>query len=83
MKFINFMNNLLTNFDSPKNSKLEKISSFKFMFKEPYISQYLIVSTNESSKFTLDCVEAKKVYILLTDVINFKLRLINFGNQKV
>ena len=83
MKFSDFMNNLLTTFDNPKNSKLEKISSFKFMFKEPYISQYLIVSTNESSKFTLDCVEAKKVYILLIDVISFKLRLINFVNQKV
>ena len=41
-----------------------------------------MVSTNESSKFKLDCVEAKKVYILLTDVINFKLRLINFVHQK-
>ena len=83
MKFSNFMNNLLTNFDTPKNSKLEKISSFKFMFKEALISQYLIVSTNESSKFTSDCVEANKVYILLTDVINFKLRLIIFVNQRV
>ena len=62
-------------FDTPKNSKLFKISSLKIMFKEPYFSQYFMDS---SSKFELDCVESKNSYILLINVINFKLRLINY-----
>ena len=48
------------------------------MFKKPYLSQYLMDSTNEGSKFKLDCVQSKNSYISLINVINFKLRLINF-----
>ena len=36
-KFSNFMNRLLKNLIPPKNSKLAKISSLKFMFKRPYL----------------------------------------------
>ena len=34
--------------------------------------------TPKKTHFKLDCVQSKNVYILLTNVINFKLRLINF-----
>ena len=82
MKFSNFMNGLLTNLIPPppkkKKSKLAIISSLKFMFKKLRVSPYLMVPTNEFSKFKLDCVKSKNSYILLMDVINFKLRLINF-----
>ena len=46
------------------------------MFRKLYLSQYLMDSTNEGSKFKLDCEESKNM--LLINVINFKLRLINF-----
>ena len=36
------------------------------------------MSTNDSSKFKLDCAKSDNSYILLIDVINFKLRFINF-----
>ena len=36
------------------------------------------ILTNEGSKFKLDCLKFKNSYILMIDVINFKLRLINF-----
>ena len=78
MKFSNFMKSLSTNLDTLKNSKLAKFSILKSMFKKPYLSQYLWIPTNEGSKFKLDCVQAKNCYIILMDVINFKLRLINF-----
>ena len=41
MKFINFVQ-FVDKFDTPKNSKLAKISSSKFMFKMPYLSEYLM-----------------------------------------
>ena len=37
-------------FDTPTNSKLAKISSLKFMFKKPYLSQYWMDFTNEGSE---------------------------------
>ena len=64
MKFSNFMNSLLT--DLKKNSNLPKISSVKFMFKKPYLSQYLMVPTNEDSTFKFDCVESTNSYIVLS-----------------
>ena len=36
------------------------------------------ISTNEDSKFKLDCVKSKNSYILIIKVIKFKLRFINF-----
>ena len=44
IKLSNFMNSFFDKFDTPKNSKLAKISSLKFMFKKPYLSQYLMDS---------------------------------------
>ena len=38
MKFSNFMNSSVDKFHTPKNSKLAKINSLKFMFKTPYLS---------------------------------------------
>ena len=32
--------------DTPKNSKLAKISSLQIMFKKPYLSQYFMDSSN-------------------------------------
>ena len=43
MKFSNFMNSLLTNLIAPE-IKLAKTSGLKFMFKKPYLSQYLMDS---------------------------------------
>ena len=43
-KFINFMNSFVEKLDTAKNSKLAEISSLKFTFKEPYLSQYLMGS---------------------------------------
>ena len=77
MKFSNFMNSLLTNLMLTE-IKLTKIFRLKFMLKRTYLSQYLIDSTNECLKLKLECLEIKNSYILLIDVINFKLRLINF-----
>ena len=46
-----FMNSLLTNLIVPKiQSTLAKISSLKFMFKKPYLSQYLMDSNKEGLK---------------------------------
>ena len=42
MKFSNFNEQFVDKFDTPKSSKLVKISSLKFMFQKPYLSQYLI-----------------------------------------
>ena len=53
MKFRNFMNSLLTKFDTPKNSKLAKISSLKFMFKKAYLSFYLIDSKKSELKISV------------------------------
>ena len=55
MKFSNFMNSLLTNLIPPKNLKLSKFSGLKFMFIKPYLSHYVMDSTDEGSKVTLDC----------------------------
>ena len=50
-----------------------------FMFKKPYLYQYLMDSiTNEGSKFKLGCVKMKHSYMLWIKVLSFKLRLINF-----
>ena len=38
IKLSNFMNSFFDKFDTPKNSKLAKISSLKFMFKKPNLS---------------------------------------------
>ena len=48
------------------------------MFKKLYLSQYFMDSSNWGSKFKPYCVESKNGYILLINIINFKLRLINF-----
>ena len=37
-------------FNTPKNSKFAKISSLNFMFKKPYLSQYLMNSNKEGLK---------------------------------
>ena len=42
MKSDGFMNSLFEKFDTSKNSMLAKISGLKFMFKKPYLSQYLM-----------------------------------------
>ena len=72
MKFINFMKSSLTKFDTPKNSKLAKISGLKFIFKKP-----IPHGSNQMRAQNLSCVESTNSYILLIDVISFKLRLIN------
>ena len=69
MKFSNFYRQFVDKFDIPKYSKLAKISSF--------LNTSWTVA-NEGSKFKLHCVESKNSYISLIDVINFKLRLVNF-----
>ena len=81
MKFRTFMNSLLTNVIAPKSSKLAKISSLNFMFKKPYLSQYLMDSNKEGwipikkgSKFKLDCIQSINSSILLIDIVTFKLR---------
>ena len=77
-KFSNFINSLLTNLiHALKNSRLVEISSLKFMFKKTYLS-VLGGFQQMGSKFKLDCVKSKNSYILLVDVINFKLRSINY-----
>ena len=38
----------------------------------------LSILANKGSEFKLDCVEFNNSYILLINVINFKIRLINF-----
>ena len=76
MKSIDFMNS--DKFDTPKNSKLAKISSLKIMSKSHIFLKTSWLPTTEGSKFKLDCVESKNGYILLINVINFKLCLINF-----
>ena len=64
-------------FDTPKNTKLARISSLKFILKKPRLSQYSMDATNKGSKFKSDCVKSKNSYTLPIDVINLKLRLIN------
>ena len=71
------MNSLLTNLIHPKFQSWPEFARLKFMFKNSYLFQYLMDLTNEGSKFKLDCVKSKNSYILLIDVINFKLCLIN------
>ena len=62
-----FSEHFVDKFDTPKNSKLAKISGLKYMFKKPY-------PTIRGSKFKLDRVESENSYVLLIDAINFKLR---------
>ena len=54
------------------------LSSLKFVFKKPYLSQYLMDSNKQGLKIKLDRVKSKSSYILLIKVINFKLSLINY-----
>ena len=49
MKLSTFMNSLLTNLIPPK-VKVGEISSLNFMFKKPYLSQYLMDSNKEGLK---------------------------------
>ena len=48
------------------------------MLKTPYLSQYLMDFNKRELKFTLDCLKVENSYMLLIDVISFKVRLINF-----
>ena len=75
MKFINFYEQFVDKFDTPKYSKLTKISILKFMFNKPYLNTSRIPA-NEGLKSKLDCVESKNSCVLLINVINFKLSLI-------
>ena len=68
----------MNKFDTPKNSKLAKISSLNLRSKSRIFLNTWWIQKSDVSKFKLDCVESKNSYILLIDVINFKLRLINF-----
>ena len=45
-----FYEQFVDKFNTPKNSKLAKISSLKFMFKKSYLSQYLMDSNKEGLK---------------------------------
>ena len=69
MKVSNFYGQFVDKFDTPNCSKLVKISSS--------LNTSWIVA-NEGSKFKFYRVESKSSYISLIDVINFKLRLVNF-----
>ena len=55
----NFYEQFIDISDTPKNSKL---ATLKFMFKKPYLSQYLMVSNKQCSKFKLDCLESKNSF---------------------
>ena len=77
MKSINFIKSLLTNLIPPKNSELPKISSLKFMFKSQNSLSNSWIPANKGSKFKLDYAKSKNSYILLMEVINFKLSAIN------
>ena len=61
MKFSNFVNSLLTNLVPPE-IKLAEISRLKFMFKRPYLSQYLTDAANKGSNIKLECLEVKNTY---------------------
>ena len=45
-----FNEQFVDTFDTPKNSKLDKISSLNFMCKKSYLSQYLMDSNKEELK---------------------------------
>ena len=80
MKFISFMNSTFVDkYYTPKNSKLAKISSLKFMLKKSYLSQYFMHGLQQMRAQNLSkTVKSKNSSILLFNVIDFKLRLINF-----
>ena len=52
IRFSNFYEWFVEKFDTPKNSKLAKISSLKFMFKKAYLSFYLIDSKKSELKIS-------------------------------
>ena len=79
MKSIDFMNSLLTNLIPPKIQSWPKFLARKLCFKSHIFTNTSWIVATEGSKFKLDCVESKNGYILLINVINFKLRLINFA----
>ena len=76
MKFSNNINNILTNLTPPKIKSLPK---FPAHVQIAISLRTKWIPTNEDSKFKSDCAESKDGYIMLTDVINFKLRLINLA----
>ena len=63
------------------NSLLTNLIPQKFKVGQNYYREIHVqkaIPTHEGSKFELDCVVFKSSYILMIDVISFKLRLINF-----
>ena len=71
-----FSEQFVDKYYTPKNSKLAKISSLKFMLKSHISLNTWLISTNEGSKFKFDPLESKDSYMLWINAINFKLRLI-------
>ena len=75
MEFSNLMNSLLTNL-IPKKLKVGLVRN---LCSKSHISiNTRWIPINEGLKFKLDCSESKNSHTLWIDVINFKLRLINF-----
>ena len=74
MKLGNFINSSLTNL-IPSQIKVGQNFYLEIHVQK---ANTCGIPTNQGSKFKLDCVKFKNSYILMIDVIKFKLRLINF-----
>ena len=78
MKFSNILNSLLTNLIPPKIHCWPKFLAWNSRSKSHISLTTCWIPTSKGSKFKLFCVELRNKYILMMDVISFKLRLINF-----
>ena len=78
MKSSNLMNSLFANLIPPKIQSWPKFLSWNSCSKSHISINTWRILTNKGLKFKLDCLESKNSHILWINVINFKLRLINF-----
>ena len=78
MKFINFMNSLLINLIFPKIQSCPKFLVRHLCSKCHFSLITSWIPANEGLEFKLDSLKSRNSLILLIDIINFKLRLIEF-----